>query len=270
MIDCVNYLQVTGVPRKKSRNPASRRAELKRLMLAHETVSVERLCGLLDASPATIRRDLAALEAEGTLERTRGGAAVQVLRFADQNFAKRELEDVDEKHRLAEAAIRFIPAGGTVFLNDGSTIVAVAKAIVSSGLEVFAATPAVNVASKLAESPHVTTCLLGGFMRTTLLATTGHFTQSMVSQINADVAIIAPDAISLEAGITFVDPNDAALAQRMMEQSHHTIILATARKLNARCRVTAAAVSKISHLITGSAATIAELAAAGVTIIVAD
>ena len=32
MIDCVNYLQVTGVPRKKSRNPASRRAELKRLM----------------------------------------------------------------------------------------------------------------------------------------------------------------------------------------------------------------------------------------------
>ena len=92
----------------------------------------------------------------------------------------------------------------------------------------------------------------------------------MVSQINADVAIIAPDAISVEAGITFVDPNDAALAQRMMEQSHHTVILATARKLNARCRVTAAAVSKISHLVTGSAATIDQLAAAGVTIIVAD
>ena len=270
MIELRFFPQVTGVPRKKSRNPASRRAELKRLMLAHETVSVEKLCELLDASPATIRRDLAALEAEGTLERTRGGAAVQVLRFADQNFAKRELEDVDEKRRLAEAAIRFVPQGGTVFLNDGSTIVAVAKAIVSSGIEVFVATPAVNVASKLAESAHVTTCLLGGFMRTTSLATTGHFTQSMVSQINADVAIIAPDAISVEAGITFVDPNDAALAQRMMEQSHHTVILATARKLNARCRVTAAAVSKISHLVTGSAATIDQLAAAGVTIIVAD
>ena len=270
MIELRFFPQVTGVPRKKSRNPASRRAELKRLMLAHETASVEKLCELLDASPATIRRDLAALEAEGTLERTRGGAAVQVLRFADQNFAKRELEDVDEKRRLAEAAIRFVPKGGTVFLNDGSTIVAVAKAIVSSGIEVFVATPAVNVASKLAESAHVTTCLLGGFMRTTSLATTGHFTQSMVSQINADVAIIAPDAISVEAGITFVDPNDAALAQRMMEQSHHTVILATARKLNARCRVTAAAVSKISHLVTGSAATIDQLAAAGVTIIVAD
>ena len=105
MIELRFFPQVTGVPRKKSRNPASRRAELKRLMLAHETVSVEKLCELLDASPATIRRDLAALEAEGTLERTRGGAAVQVLRFADQNFAKRELEDVDEKRRLAEAAI---------------------------------------------------------------------------------------------------------------------------------------------------------------------
>jgi DeoR/GlpR family transcriptional regulator of sugar metabolism len=261
---------ISRVTRRVPRNPAARRAELKRLMLARETVSVETLCALLSASPATIRRDLAALAAEGALERTHGGAAVQVLRFADQNFAQRELEDVEEKRRIAETVIRFIPAHGTIFLNDGSTIVAVAKAIVSSGLDVFAATPAVNVASKLAESSHVTTCLLGGFMRTSSLATTGHFTQSMVAQINADVAIIAPDGISLEAGLTFVDPNDAGLAQRMMEQSRHTIVVATARKLNMCTRVTAAPISKIARMITGADAPIAELAAAGLTITLAE
>ena len=260
----------TNEVRRASRNPAARRAELKRLMVAHETASVETLCALLSVSPATIRRDLAALAAEGALERTYGGAAVQVLRFADQNFARRELEDVEEKRRIAETVVRFIPAHGTIFLNDGWTIVAVAKAIASSALDVFAVTPAVNVASKLAESQHVTTCLLGGFMRTSSLATTGHFTQSMVAQINADIAIIAPDGISIEAGLTFVDPNDAGLAQRMMEQSRHTIVVATARKLNLLTRVTAAPISKISRMITGAGAPVADFVAAGLNVTFAE
>src|SRR5262245_62328736 len=181
-----------------SRNPAARRADLRRLMLAHETASVEELCAMLAASPATIRRDLAALEAEGALARTHGGAALQVARMADQDFAQRELQDVEEKQRIAEATVRLVPTGSTIFMNDGSTVMAVAKAIVSAGIEVFVATPAVNVAMKLAESATVTSCLLGGFMRTTSLATSGHFTEAMAAQINADFAIISTDAVSVE------------------------------------------------------------------------
>lgn len=249
------------------RNPSGRRAELLRLMLARETVSVEELCVILSASPATIRRDLAALEADGALSRTHGGAALQDVRMADQDFAQRELQDVEEKQRIAEAVVRLIPPKSTVFMNDGSTILAVARAIVSAGTELFVATPAVNVATKLAENPAVTSCLLGGFVRTTSLATSGHFTEAMTAQINADFAIIAADAVSVECGLAFANPHDAGLAQKMMNQSRETIVVATARKLNARERVTAVPLSKISKLITGPSASVRELVAAGLRVI---
>jgi DeoR/GlpR family transcriptional regulator of sugar metabolism len=252
---------------REKRNPSGRRAELRRLMLAHETVSVEELCAMLSASPATIRRDLSALEAEGTLARTHGGAAMQATRSADQDFAQRELQDVREKQRIAEAVVRMIPPQSTIFMNDGSTIMAVARAIVSTGAELFVATPAVNVATKLAESPAVTSCLLGGFVGTTSLATSGHFTEAMAAQINADFAIISPDAVSVTSGLAFGHPPDASLAQKMMSQSRETIVVATARKLNTRDRVTAAPLSKISKLVTGHPADVKALVAAKLHVI---
>lgn len=225
---------------------------------------------MLSASPATIRRDLAVLEAEGALARTHGGAAVQVARMAEQDFAQRELMDVEEKQRIAEAAVRLIPPQSTVFMNDGSTIMAVARALVSAGTEAFVATPAVNVATKLAESPAVTSCLLGGYVQTTSLATSGHFTEAMAAQINADFAIISADAVSAECGVAFAHPHDASLAQKMMGQSRETIIVATARKLNMRDRITAAPLSKVAKLITGPSAPVRELIAAGVPVLEAE
>lgn len=236
-------------------------------MLAHETASVEELCEMLNASPATIRRDLSLLEAEGALARTHGGAELQVVRMADQDFAQRELQDVGEKQRIAEAVVRLVPPRSTIFMNDGSTIMAVARAIVSAGIEVFVATPAVNVATKLAEGPAVTSCLLGGFMRTTSLATSGHFTEAMAAQINADFAIISADAVGVDCGLTFAYPHDAGLAQKMMSQSRETIVVATARKLNTRERVTAAPLAKVSKLVTGPSAPVRDLVAAGLHVL---
>lgn len=251
------------------RNPAARRAELRRLMLAHETASVDELCAILSASPATIRRDLAALEAEGLLSRTHGGAAMQPVRAVEQNFAQRELEDVEEKRLIAEATVALIAPGSTIFMNDGSTVMAVARAIVSAGIEVFVATPAVNVAAKLSESPRVMACLLGGFVRPTSLATSGHFTEAMVAQIDADLAILASDAVSVSGGMAFRHPSDAGLAQRMMERSRETILVVTARKLNKRQRIIAAPLSRIGKLVTGRGAPVRDLVAAGVNVVTA-
>lgn len=222
---------------------------------------------MLNASPATIRRDLSILEAEGALERTHGGAALQTVRMADQDFAQRELQDVEEKQRIAETVVRLIPQRSTIFMNDGSTIMAVARAIVSAGAEVFVATPAVNVATKLAECPTVTSCLLGGFMQTTSLATSGHFTEAMAAQINADFAIISADAVSVACGLAFAHPHDAGLAKKMMTQSRETIVVATARKLNARERVTATPLAKVSRLVTGRSADVRDLVAAGLHVV---
>lgn len=249
------------------RNPAARRAELKRVMTALETASVETLCDRLGASPATIRRDLAALEEEGVLTRTHGGATLLSVRPAEQNFAEREATDVEEKQLIARTVVGMISPGSTVFLNDGSTIMAIARAIVSDGMEVFVVTPAVNVATKLSESPVVTSCLLGGFMRMTSLSTSGPFTEAMSGQINADLAVISPDGITARSGATFINPADAGLARRMAQQSRKVAVVATSRKVNLSQRICAIETNEISRLVTVPGADVAQFAATDVDIV---
>ena len=237
---------------KIQRNPAQRQGEIKRLLLARGALSVEELCSLVSASPATIRRDLTLLQDSLGIERTHGGATVQALRPAEQNFAAREAQDVAEKRAIAEAALALIEPGSTIFMNDGSSIMAVAKAIVASGIELFVATPAVNVATALSENPKATVCLLGGFVRQTSLATSGPFAEAMVAQINADLALISPDGLSAESGLTFTHASDAALATCMSDKAGRTVAIAVGAKLQRTERIGALPLSAVGEIITGS------------------
>jgi DeoR/GlpR family transcriptional regulator of sugar metabolism len=238
---------------RKTLTPAQRRSEILRLLTARQGASIEELCEFLSASPATIRRDLDLLESEAPIQRTHGGAMMRTLRPADQDFAQREALDVDEKRAIAETVVSLIQPGSTLFMNDGSTIMAVAHAIVAADLEVFVTTSAVNVATRLSAGSKVTSCLLGGIVRQSSLATAGNFTAAMAAQINADMAIISPDGVHAESGITFQSGEDAALAQRMSAQSTDTVIVAVASKLQQRQRIQSMPLTARCSLVTGAA-----------------
>jgi DeoR/GlpR family transcriptional regulator of sugar metabolism len=254
------------------RNPVARRLAIRRALTAREAVSVDELCREFEASPATIRRDLAALEEQALIERTFGGAAIRAERPAEQAFAIRDRQDVDAKRRIALAALEILESKSTVFLNDGSTVMSIAREIVAAGTEVFVATPAVNVAAKLSESPTVTVCLLGGFVGQTSLATSGPFAEAMAAQINADLALISPDGISATHGISFAHADDAALARKMITQSRRTAVVATSAKFQRVGRITAAAAADIDVVITDATGgtTASEIRDVGIDLIVAN
>jgi DeoR/GlpR family transcriptional regulator of sugar metabolism len=245
-------MMINGAMVKKTYTPVQRQAEIRRLLLTQEEASVEDLSRLLSASPATIRRDLDLLETEAPIERTHGGARILPIRQAEQDFAARESRDVPEKQAIAATVVDMIKPHSTIFMNDGSTIMAIAKAILASGIEIFVVTPAVNVATKLSEGSHVTSCLLGGIVRQSSMATAGSFTDAMAGQINADLAILSPDGIHADCGATFVHPQDAALARRMADQAARTVVVATQSKLQRRERISALPLGSIDMLITGA------------------
>jgi DeoR/GlpR family transcriptional regulator of sugar metabolism len=272
MIEKMIFLIDNDYMQARTRNPVARRLAIRRALAARETVSVDELCRELDASPATIRRDLAALEDQALIERTFGGAAVRAERPAEQAFAIRDQQDVEAKRQIALAALGIMQSGSTVFLNDGSTVMSIAREIVAAGRDVFVATPAVNVAAKLSESSAVTVCLLGGFVSQTSLATSGPFAEAMAAQINADLALISPDGISATHGISFAHADDAALARKMIAQSRRTAVVATSAKFQRVGRITAAAAADIDVVITDAigGATAGEMRDVGIDLIVAD
>lgn len=256
----------------KVRNPAARRLAIQRQMLLDGAVTVETLARDLEVSVATIRRDLTSLEDEGVISRTHGGAIIHPPRGADQAFSLREQIDPEAKARIASAAAGLIEAGQTVVMNDGSTVLALAREIVAARLPVTVVTPGVNVAVSLSEGREVTAYLLGGAVRHRTLGTTGHFAEEMLKAFNPDAAFIAAEGFSIGQGLTYSYEADSSLARLMRAQADTTIVLATARKLSQRDRITALAAREVDVLITdcGDPAVLGPFEELGIRVIVAD
>lgn len=235
---------------RKPRNPAGRRAAIRRRLVLDGAVAVEALAREMGVSVATVRRDLSVLEMEGVARRTHGGALITTLRGADQAFALREQVDPDAKRAIARRAVALVRSGQTLLLNDGSTILAVARELVAAHLTVTVATPGVNIATCLSESKSISTYLLGGLVRHRSVGTSGPFAEQMLSSINADLALIASDSFSVREGLAFAYEADARLARLMHEQAATTVILASARKLGQRDRFTAFRAEEVDMLLT--------------------
>lgn len=236
--------------KNRKRSPLLRRRALERELAVRGAASVADLCEILDASPATIRRDLAVLEDQGIVKRGYGGATVRSLRPAEEALAVREHKHVEAKRRIACAALGQINSGDTIFMNDGSTILALAKEIAASDLEIFVATPAVNIPGILVSNRGISVCLLGGFIRHTSLATGGPFAEQMVDQINADLALLSCDAFNTQAGMCFMNAEDAALARKMTTKARRRVALVHSAKFGWRARISAIPLADIDALVT--------------------
>ena len=261
----------TGGPAANRRNPIARRRILRRELAVRGAVSVAELSTILGASAATVRRDLDALAREGVVERGYGGAAPRASRPAEEALAIRERKDVDEKRGIARAAAGLIKPGETVFLNDGSTVMALARELAVAELELFVVTCAVNVAHLLAENPRLNVCLLGGFVRRSSLATSGPFAEGMLEQFNADVAVLSSDAFSVADGMSFANADDALLSRKMAVRARRCIAMVTSAKLSSTARLTGVPLGEIDVLVTDAAtpALQHELGAAGIAVVVA-
>jgi len=232
------------------RNPIARRRILRRELAVRGAVSVTELSDILGASAATIRRDLDILAREGVVERAHGGAAARAMRPAEEALAVREQKDIAEKQAIAQAAAGLIKSGDTVFLNDGSTMMALARELAVADLELFVVTSAVNVAHLLVENPRLTVCLLGGFVRKSSLATSGSFAESMLEQFNADVALLSSDGFSVGEGMSFSNADDALVSRKMAMRAKRRIALVTSPKFTWNARLTGVPISEIDVLVT--------------------
>jgi DeoR/GlpR family transcriptional regulator of sugar metabolism len=140
-----------------------RREELRALIRRDGFMPISQICQRLRVSEATARRDLTAVAAGGHISRTWGGA------LADYNshFAsidERSLRAKTAKGRIAAVAAAMVPSSGTVFLDAGTTIVAVARELARRrghvGLTVV--TNSLPVASALGGIHGISLHVLGG------------------------------------------------------------------------------------------------------------
>jgi DeoR/GlpR family transcriptional regulator of sugar metabolism len=134
-------------------------------------ISTGQLAELTGASAVTIRRDLADLEAHGSLRRTRGGAARAAKFGEDVSYRIRASEDQPAKARLAEAAAALINDYDSLIIDNGTTCDAVAHEL--AGRPVTALCLSLHVAAALAAVPGARVIVPGGPVEPDTLALYG-------------------------------------------------------------------------------------------------
>lgn len=110
-----------------------RREEIVRLLHETKSLSVQDLSQRFEVSGATIRTDLTALEQQGCLRRTHGGA-VPPSASVPREISLSEREHAKEKRAIAEAALRYVESHETILIDSGTTTAEFDRALAASRL----------------------------------------------------------------------------------------------------------------------------------------
>ena len=133
------------------------------LLAQKRSATVLELCDALDASESTIRRDLTQLDRQGLLKKVHGGATLvgRTVLADEPPMAAREEQSVEEKRLIARAAAAMITEKDFVFLDAGSTTLALAAALEGPALQAAYVTNGIAHARMLVQRAAASTCPAG-------------------------------------------------------------------------------------------------------------
>lgn len=186
------------------------------------------LAGVLGVSVATVRRDLAALDEAGSLVRTYGGAA-QGGRFVELHVRERMTREREAKVGIARAALQFVPEHGTIFIDAGSTCLALVS-LLSPNQDLKIVTRGLDVALSLVDSG-IDVTVTGGKVTRLSHGARGPHALSVLNQFRFDVAFLGVDAVDPRFGIGEPTVEEIATKEVASTRARTTVVLADYTKL---------------------------------------
>jgi DeoR/GlpR family transcriptional regulator of sugar metabolism len=209
-------------------------------------------------SEDAIRRDLRALVAEGRARRAYGGALPITPGLA--NMAMRSGKQPEAKSRLGLAGAALIQPGDLVFLDNGSTNLALVE-FLSEDLDLTVATNSVEIATAVLRRQDLPLIMIGGLADPVVGGCVDSSAVSAVSQIAIDICFVGACSVSASLGVRAFDHADALFKRSLVAGSTRTIVMATNDKFEERANFHVVNVADLHGLIVEEACDCPELAA---------
>lgn len=197
-------------------------------------VTVQELVKDLNASEATIRRDLQNMEDSGLIVRFHGGARILDNELKEKSMTMKSLLNVEEKDRISRYGASLIQEGQIVFLDAGSTTYKLIDYIKAKDITVV--TTGIPHLTKLSQK-NIKTFALGGFVKSNTVAVTGKETVNQVTNMNFDLALLGVNGIHAQAGFTTPEEYEGEVKAAVLRQAKKSYILADQSKFNKLCFV---------------------------------
>ncbi len=207
------------------------------------------MCDLLEASEATVRRDLEWLEQEGILERTHGGAIISQRVVLEPGYQQRAQTNPEEKRSIGALAASLIEKDDIVFINSGTTTTQVIRHTRGDpSISIF--TNNLSGALEVGE-PGFQYYLVGGEFQPRSNSLAGRFAIENLGQVYATKAIIGVDGISARHGCTVPSNAEAEVIRQMIKHTKgELIVVADHSKWGIVSNFQIAAIEEIGKLVT--------------------
>ncbi|MDD2706640.1 MAG: DeoR/GlpR family DNA-binding transcription regulator [Verrucomicrobiae bacterium] len=211
-----------------------RQQKLLSFLQAHGEANVEVLVKELDASEATVRRDLAKLETDGLLIRTFGGARLKDSSSLTVNLLREKREIMsEEKRQIALKAAQMVEPGMSVALDSGSTTWFLSR-VLRNKAPLDIVTNSMSVVEELGAVEGIHIYLVGGRFNPKNLDLLGSEAVEAFGRLRVNLAFLGIDSFIPGRGVFANTQDDANLLGAMARCSERCVVVADHSKFNAK------------------------------------
>lgn len=249
--------------------PLGRRDAIAARLAAGEAVVAADVARAYGVSEDAVRRDLRALAAAGLCRRVYGGALPLPPGMAP--MAARVGEGQAAKAALAKAGAALVTRGDFLFLDAGSTNLALAAAL-PEDCDLTVVTNAVDIAAAVLARGDCELLVIGGVVDPVVGAAVDGTALAAVGRMRFDQVFLGACAVDAAEGLSVFSLADAAVKRALVAAGRAVTALVTTDKLGAKAPHRIAGCADIDPLVIGAdaaTATAAVLAMAGARVIIA-
>lgn len=191
----------------------------------NQLINLKDIAKKINVSEETIRKDFIELENLNLLKRTRGGAVSTDENYLGvSNLVKKNLCKY-EKQYIADLAVKYIHAKDTIFIDNSTTCIELAKTIVKNKLYVKIITNSLEIANIVGQSNNIDLFILAGKYNKHSNSFMGSLTIENIDNYKADVAFISFATINYDWGFGDNNFDNLILRKKIISRSNKSFAL---------------------------------------------
>lgn len=221
------------------------------LLSKKEFIKSMELADIHAVSFETIRRDLEYLESQKLIKRVHGGATLFEEKAIIASYSSRINLNNEKKQQLGKNAVNLICDGDTIFIDNGTTSLHLAKAIAEAQFkQLTVITNSLEIPTILAENDNVIIILLGGILDAKKQTMHGYISVESLKNYFADKAFISVTGISISHGISDFDIDTLPVQKEMLHLCSKKYVMADSSKFQSCCMYKICDLSDVDAIIT--------------------